>query len=172
MFQGLPTTSRPCAVVDCLRFLPDAEAQTFLDRALQQGWITIDDLTARIQARAGRWNRPRMVRLLGQVRGGERSTAERLFTSLLRGAGLTGWRVNAEIRDEYGLIGVADVLIERARLVLEVDGWAYHSTPDRFQRDRERQNRLVAAGWTVLRFTWQDITEHPDRVVATVRRLL
>jgi very-short-patch-repair endonuclease len=38
-------------------------------------------------------------------------------------------------------------------LVIEVDGWAYHRTPDRFQRDRERQNRLVAAGWTVLRFT-------------------
>lgn len=172
LYQGLPTTSRGLAVVDCLRFLPEVSALPFLERALQQGWLGLDELTARIHARAGRRNRAKMIQLLHQVGGGERSAAERRLTALLQEAGITGWRVNAEVRDDHGLVGVADVLFRRARLVVEVDGWAYHSTPDRFQRDRERQNRLVAAGWTVLRFTWRDLTQHPERVIATVRQLL
>ena len=59
-----------------------------------------------------------------------------------------------------------------AKLVVEVDGLAHHVTPDRFQADRQRQNRLVAAGWTVLRFTWRDLTERPGYVVATIGRLV
>ena len=41
------------------------------------------------------------------------------------------------------------------KLAIEVDGFEHHSSPDAFQRDRTRQNRLVALGWTVLRFTWE-----------------
>ena len=32
----------------------------------------------------------------------------------------------------------------------------------------DRKNRLVAAGWTVLRFTWWDLTQRPDYVVASI----
>jgi very-short-patch-repair endonuclease len=172
LYQGLPTTSRSLAVIDCLRFLPDPAALSLLERALQRGWLDLDELTARVHARAGRGDRAKLIRLHSQVRGGERSEAERRLTGLLRAAGITGWQVNGAVCDDQGLIGVADVLFRRARLVIEVDGWAYHSTPDRFQRDRERQNRLVAAGWTVLRFTWRDLTDHPERVVATLRRVM
>jgi hypothetical protein len=50
-------------------------------------------------------------------------------------------------------------------------GWAYHHDVDRFRRDRQRQNSLVALGWTVLRFTWADLTQRPAYVLATVRDL-
>jgi hypothetical protein len=85
---------------------------------------------------------------------------------------IQGWRSNVEVRDGSGLIGVADALFDGAKLIVEIDGWAYHSTLDCFQRDRERQNRLVAAGWTVPRFTWRDLTQNPDWVIATIRWLL
>jgi very-short-patch-repair endonuclease len=39
-------------------------------------------------------------------------------------------------------------------VAVEIDGFAFHHAPDRFQRDRTRQNALVGLGWTVLRFTW------------------
>ena len=76
---------------------------------------------------------------------------------------------NAELHDERGLIGHGDLVFDAARLVVELDGWAYHTDPDRFQRDRARQNRIVAAGWRVLRFTWRDLTERPAAVVAAIR---
>jgi very-short-patch-repair endonuclease len=57
-------------------------------------------------------------------------------------------------------------------IAIEVDGWAFHHSPERFQRDRTRQNDLVALGWTVLRFTWGDLVERPGYVVAAIRRQL
>jgi very-short-patch-repair endonuclease len=49
---------------------------------------------------------------------------------------------------------------------------AYHSGDDRFQRDRTKQNALIAAGWRVLRFTWIDISDRPAYVLAQVGHLL
>ena len=172
MFQGLPTVSRAGAIVDCLRLLPEPAAATLLDRALQQRWIGLDDLAARIARRRRRHGTPRLRRLLAAVAPGQRSVAERRLGAILRGGQITGWKANVEIRDADGVIGVGDVVFDRARLVLEVDGLAFHTTPEQFQRDRERQNRLVAAGWTVLRFTWRDLTSRPAYVLATVRRVL
>lgn len=68
------------------------------------------------------------------------------------------------------LVAVIDVGLPEHRVAIEVDGWAYHSDVERFQRDRTRQNRLVAGGWTVLRFTWADLVERPGYVIATIRR--
>jgi very-short-patch-repair endonuclease len=48
---------------------------------------------------------------------------------------------------------------------------AYHVDVDRFRRDRSRQNALVTAGWTILRFTWADLTERPGYVVSAIQRL-
>ena len=89
---------------------------------------------------------------------------------LLARAGITGWVANAPIHDATGsLIGVGDLVFLAERVVVELDGRAYHVTPDRFERDRHRQNRLIGDGWTVLRFTWRDLTRRPGYVTATVR---
>ena len=53
-------------------------------------------------------------------------------------------------------------------VVIEVDGYAYHSRAA-FQTDRTKQNRLVMAGYTILRFTWADLTERPGAVLQAVR---
>lgn len=70
------------------------------------------------------------------------------------------------------MIAVVDVLFPAQRLVLEVDGYAAHSAREAFERDRRRQNRLVAEGYIVLRFTWRDLTERPGDVVRQVAAVL
>ncbi|MGE4365556.1 MAG: endonuclease domain-containing protein, partial [Mycolicibacterium sp.] len=55
------------------------------------------------------------------------------------------------------------------KVAIEVDGFAFHSDHDAFQKDRVRQNRISLLGWQVLRFTWLDLTEYPERVLATIR---
>ena len=81
---------------------------------------------------------------------------------LLRRAGITGWSANVEIRDADG----AD-RCRRCRLrptSSSSSRWTagrFTRRRERFQRDRQRQNRLIAAGWTVLRFTWRDLIERP-----------
>jgi very-short-patch-repair endonuclease len=57
-------------------------------------------------------------------------------------------------------------------LAVEVDGYGPHSSREAFQSDRARQNALVLAGWTVLRFTWADVRDRPAAVAAVLRRAL
>ncbi|HEY3034990.1 MAG TPA: DUF559 domain-containing protein [Streptosporangiaceae bacterium] len=165
-------TTRARTVFDCLRVLPESDASALLDRALQRKWIDIDGLAARVRRHGRRHGAPRLRALLEEAAVGARSEAERLLHGQLVEAGILGWVANHEIHDGAGLIGLVDVAFPAARLAVEVDGRAWHAAGDRFQRDRTRQNRLVNAGWTVLRFTWQDLTVSPTAVIATIRAAL
>ena len=78
----------------------------------------------------------------------------------------------AAVHDRDGLVGVVDLLFRQARLVVEVDGWRAHSSRQAFETDRRRQNRLINAGYLVLRFTWDDLTRRPAQVLAEIRRAL
>ncbi len=170
--DGMLVTSRIRTVIDCLTMLPFPQALRVLDRALQQWWIEWDILCARVRSRTGRAGTPQLVRLIRAASVGTRSEAERLLVRLLRRAQLTGWQSNVVVTDLAGPIGEVDVVFAGRRLAIEVDGRAWHSAGDRFQRDRTKQNRLVAAGWIVLRFTWEDLTLRPDLVIATIRAAL
>ncbi len=172
ILDGLLATKRPRTVFDLLRTLDRKQASELLDRALQQRWIDLDELAGRVRAHSGRLGAPQLVTLVGQATAGAHSTAERLAVALLRRARITGWVANADICDPAGRrIAVGDLVFRTQRLVMEIDGRAHHVSAEQFQRDRERQNQLVAAGWTVLRFTWADLTQRPDQVVAVVRRM-
>ncbi|WP_233583908.1 endonuclease domain-containing protein [Micromonospora sp. CV4] len=77
-----------------------------------------------------------------------------------------------EVRDGDGyLLGIGDLGWRAPRLIAEADGRDAHGTPAAAFADRHRQNRLVNAGWTVLRFTWAD-TLQPDYIPWTVRQAL
>ncbi len=111
-------------------------------------------------------------RLVEQAAAGTWSAAERRLHGLLRAAGITGWVANHRLRTGDGRTVVVDVWFGAARLAVEVDGQAWHVSPERFQGDRERQNALVLWGCTVLRFTWVDLAQSPDVVVADIRAAL
>lgn len=116
---------------------------------------------------AGRHGSPAARRMLWAAESGARSHAERILVQLLRAAGITGWVAN------YRLGGYRlDIAFPDLKVAIEVDGWAYHSGPDEFEGDRIRQNQIVLLGWTVLRFTWLDLTTTPDRVIAEVHRAI
>jgi hypothetical protein len=69
------------------------------------------------------------------------------------------------------LLGIADLAWLRARVLGEADGASVHDLPDAVFRDRWRQNELANAGWTVIRFTWED-TLRPGYIAYVVRNAL
>ena len=82
----------------------------------------------------------------------------------MRDNGITGWKAN------YPVGGYkVDVAFPKQKVAIETDGWAFHSSQEDFQNDRERQNKIALLGWQVLRFTWLDLTEYPQRVLAEIR---
>jgi very-short-patch-repair endonuclease len=115
----------------------------------------------------GRYGSAAARRLLQAADDGAQSEAERLLIRLLKSAGINGWKAN------YPVAGYkVDVGFTACKVALEADGLAFHSNSDDFHNDRVRQNAISLAGWQVLRFTWLDLTEYPDRVIATVRRAI
>jgi very-short-patch-repair endonuclease len=63
-----------------------------------------------------------------------------------------------------------DMLWRSHRLVAELDGRDYHEA--RFETDREKDANLVAAGYRVLRVTWERLMDRPAREAARFRTLL
>lgn len=102
---------------------------------------------------------------------GAHSDAEEEIVRLLVEAGFTGFQVNHPVR-AGGRVYRLDVALVEERLAIEVDGRAFHTDAHRFQHDRTRQNALIAAGWRVLRFTWEDLTQRPEQVLTEIARML
>ena len=164
-------TSRQRTLFDCIGRLATDAAERLVAWAVTREVIAPEQLRRAVDARPGSWGNAARRQALADISDGTLSAAERRLHLILSRAGITGWRFDQKIHDSAGLVGRADVLFEHERLVVEVDGWAHHGR-EQFQRDRTRQNRLVAAGYTVLRFTWADLTERPDVVARQIRSML
>jgi very-short-patch-repair endonuclease len=65
-----------------------------------------------------------------------------------------------------------DFLWRERRLVVEVDGYAFHSSRAAFERDRLRDAELQAQGLRVMRVTWRQIAHRPDEAIQRVLRAL
>ncbi len=92
-----------------------------------------------------------------------RSRLERAMLALIDRHGLPRPGVNVGLA---GLHVVPDLLWPGRRLVVELDGWAFHSSPEAFEADRRKTADLQRAGYRVLRFTWRQVNEDPEWVAA------
>lgn len=87
---------------------------------------------------------------------------------LLLDAGVAPPEVQLEVRTGVGgFVGRVDLAWPDLRLAVEYDG-DHHREREQFRRDVERLNALRLAGWTVLRFTADDVLRRPAETVRTV----
>jgi very-short-patch-repair endonuclease len=96
-----------------------------------------------------------------------RSELEERFLALVRKAGLPEPRVNARLHGyEVDFLWIAE------RRVIEVDGHAFHSTPQAVTRDRRKDSDLELAGFRVTRFTAHQILHDPEDTLRRARSIL
>ncbi|WP_192724215.1 type IV toxin-antitoxin system AbiEi family antitoxin domain-containing protein [Mycobacterium sp. OAS707] len=159
--NGLRVTALPLTVVEAAA--RRGGGAKLMDSALQRH-VELAQLWNAHLRNKGRHGSPAARQLLHAASDGARSEAERLLIKLLRDNNITGWKAN------YPLAGFKiDVAFPSQKVAVETDGWAFHSSQEDFQTDRERQNKIALLGWKVLRFTWLDLTEYPQRVLAEIR---
>jgi very-short-patch-repair endonuclease len=172
VLRGIPITSVARTFVD----LAGVITRESLDRSLHEAEVlglldarAFDDAMARTPNARGVGTLRAALR--DPVAGVTRSALEDRFLRLCHKAALRPPRTNVHLRVDGRLIEV-DALWPDVRLVVELDGAAFHRTARAFERDRRRDALLVAHGYVVVRLTWRRIADEPDAVVAELRAIL
>ena len=167
---GMPVTTPSRTWRDLAAVLPPAALLAVTDQVLGR-WCSHSDLERQLADRPrGRGcARARAVLPVSDARAG--SPMESVLRWLVLEAGLPAPDLQHVVTDAAGFVGRVDMAWPEQRVLVEFDG-DVHRERDVFVGDLRRQNRLVAAGWTVLRFSSADVLGRPDDVVATIRRAL
>ncbi|HEY3544871.1 MAG TPA: DUF559 domain-containing protein [Propionicimonas sp.] len=159
--DGPWTVSVAAALARVLLCRPGVEALVSVDSALNRRCVTLDGIRAALPDDA-----PFASLALDLADSASRSPLETVARLALVSQGLA---VRAGV--VVPLVGEVDLVVED-RIVIELDGYAYHSDRAAFEEDRRRDRELVLQGYTVLRFTAREVLHETARIVATVRAVL
>lgn len=167
-FRGLWTTTPAGTLVDLGSRTSPRELRRAIATADRLGMLDLDSI--RGELRRGRAGSAALRAALADHRPEFAVTLSELedrFLELLERVGLELPEVNARVD---GMM--VDALFRDARLVVELDGHRFHADPAASEEDRRRELRLRRLGFRVVRYTWRQVTQTPDEVVADLRREL
>jgi very-short-patch-repair endonuclease len=158
--RGMPATSIGRTLADLRRRLSLTELVVLVDMALHKRAADLTSLS--------RWTALR--RAVGHAEAATESPMETRLRMLLVLGGLPRPQVQVPLHDARGrLLGRPDLYYPTTRLGIEYDGASHRNS---LASDNRRQNRLLSAGITLLRFTANDVYDNPRSVVAQVKAML
>lgn len=170
--RGLRLTSSARTVVDLASVVDDETLEIALDCVLARQMTTIEQIERALN-RAGSRGRvgTRLLRQMLSARAEGKplgmSPLEVRFVRLLRRE-----RISLPVPQFEVRLGERRYVIDYAypaeRVAIELDGYRWHSSPDRLVTDRRKSNAVTLAGWQLLRFTDPDVKTEPRVVVASV----
>ena len=173
---GLAVTSPARTLFDLAGVDPPGRVERAADHLLVRRLVTMAQLEAALSALGGRGRSGTVAfRQILEDRGAgyvaPASELERVARRVFHDAGLPEPRFEVDLGDGSWIARV-DCLWPAPKLVVELDGRRFHDGRAALEDDRRRDNRLMAQGWRVLRFTWDDLQRRPAEVVATIRSAL
>jgi very-short-patch-repair endonuclease len=163
--DGITVTTPARTLVD----LADVVPRRTLERALDEAEYLRLDRTG-LTPRHGRRGSGLLASVLAVHEPGTtrtRSELEEMFLALVDREALPRPEVNVRIEGFE-----CDFVWREARLVVETDGGAAHGTRRARERDPVRDARLIAAGWSVWRVSYEQVVGRGDGVAADLSELL
>jgi very-short-patch-repair endonuclease len=165
--HGIPVTSPARTLLDLAATLPHRD----LDRAVEQAQVQRQASLHSLNEQFTRYPRHRGTAALTKAIRTDpkltRSDLERLMLALIRASRLPTPSTNTTVCDWE-----VDLVWHARRLVVELDSYGFHSSRAAFERDRRKDQELQANGWRVIRFTWRQITDEPEAVIAALATAL
>lgn len=172
--RRLRITSLPRTLLDVASAGVDSLTRACLNEALRRRWLTVDALRTLVSD-AHRERGVEVLRdVLSELEGGDGPTESQLEDAVVEAliwAGLPRPRRQRSVVVD-GRVRRLDFQFVDAPVVLEADGFAWHSTLRAFEEDRARHNSLTARGFIVLRWTWAALQQHPERLTNQLREVL
>lgn len=170
--DGFPVTSPEFTVCDLAAVAPPEVLLEVTERFLANGRLDVAALTGcvrRFRAVKGVHKLRDLVDHISPSVEGTRSDHERLASRIIRSLGIPLPVADHPVLDADGNPRFLDFAWPDLMLAVEIDVHESHLTTLGRRSDGRRQNALVLAGWTVLRFDEMDLREHPERVAAVIR---
>lgn len=166
--DGIPVTTPARTLLDLAYAASPRTLERAVDRTLDRCLATHRDIRRIIERHSGRPGSRRLRAVLERERTTlTNSEAEERFLDLVRRAGFDRPETNTRLGGY-----VVDFLWRSALLVVEVDGYAFHSSSRAFERDRRRDADLARLGFRVVRVTWRQLVNEPLRLVVVLARAL
>jgi very-short-patch-repair endonuclease len=167
--HGIPLTTPARTICDLAATEPLRDVESALAEARIHRQATDRQINAVIQRAPTRPGAPVIRTVLRQEddSGYTRSKAEQLLRDLIAKANL-----ERPLFNEPVLGYVVDAVWPKQRLIIEVDGYAYHQHRAAFERDRRRDQQLTAAGYRVIRITWIQLRDRPIETIASIVKTL
>lgn len=168
---GLPCSAPARTVVDvACQLRRPGDVRALVSDAVQREFTTVDALLR--EAEQSPRHGPRLLReALEDVVEGARSAGEAEFLHLIRDAGLPMPEFNATVDTPLGSFRV-DALWAEYGVAVEIDGASWHLNAPNWERDLQRQNKLLVSGLTLLRFSVRRLRNDPAGVLAEIRATL
>lgn len=170
--DGVPITSAVRSLLDMSAEVPRLNAVWAIDDAVRRQIVSSRQIVSALSARPGGRGDGAIRLRVAESDGKAESILETAGRLALRDAGVRLPAAQHEVFDGCELVARLDAAYPDCQLGIEFDGVAVHGAPRALYRDRQRQNRLLHLGWTLLRFTWWDVVHDPAGFVAAVRREL
>jgi very-short-patch-repair endonuclease len=175
--RSIPVTNTIRTMIDLAAVLPAQRLESVLDDCIWRGLVAVPRLIDRLDELGSRGRRGAKVLrdLLAERDDGcaiPLNVLERKFLKVLRMAGLDEPEKQVSMPAEGGGHWRLDFVYRQHKVLIEVDGGRWHSGKQQATEDRRRDNAMNVRGWTVLRFTWEDVVHRPRYVVENVKRAL
>lgn len=170
--DAIPVTTVARTLLDLAGGVPERDLARAVDRAERLGLFDLAAVDDVLSCARGRRGTAALRRVVAAWRPSHtRSELEDRFLELVMAAGLPRPRMNVLLDGESGKHEV-DAYWPAHRLVVQLDGFAYHRTRRDRERDAAADADLELAGLEVLRLTWDEVTHHCARTTRRLRRRL
>ncbi|GHE12521.1 endonuclease domain-containing protein [Klenkia taihuensis] len=167
--RGLPVTTLADSLVDAWPLIPRAGRRPTLVDAARRPDLGAEELHRAAARRPNIGGHRELVVAVDLVADGVRSELEALgVLRVFRHPSLPRSRGQLAVRCPDGITRHHDRAWEEAMLAVELDGAAFHSSPEQRAEDLARDALFASMGWLVLRFTYAEVLRDPDGVRAKV----
>jgi len=164
---GIPVTTPARTLLDVAGRLDDAALARAVNDLRLAHYLHLRDLADLLDRHPPTQAKRLRKHLAHPRRAPTRSEFEDAFLLFAKRHGLPDPLVNTYVAGHE-----ADILFPAHKLAIELDGYETHGTREQFERDRDRDPDLLAAGVATVRLTWDRMHEQAEREAARLRRIL
>lgn len=164
---GIRVTSPAWTIVDCAPGLTDRRLARVVNDALRSKHLKRWQLAEVVARRASRPGVQRLRPFIDATDGPTRSEFEDAFLAFCERHALPRPKVNTIVAGRE-----VDAYFEAEKLIVELDGWDFHSSRQSFEGDRDSDANALAIGIRTVRITWDRLIGKPQPEADRLRTIL